>query len=93
MRISLDYDDTYTLDPEFWNWFIGDVRDRGHEIMVVTYRDDEWPIEHDLHAAIPVYYTGGYAKRAFMADLGIGIDVWIDDWPEGILIGQGFKKL
>lgn len=87
MKIALDYDATYTLDPKTWNKFIDLMQLADHEVMIVTYRDKDMPIDHDL--PIPVYYTAFYAKRSYMKEQGIDIDVWIDDWPEGILIGQG----
>jgi hypothetical protein len=87
MKIALDYDATYTNDPGLWDLFISVAELRGHEVMVVTYRDADLPIDHNL--PIPVYYTAFHAKREYMKGQGIDIDVWIDDWPEGILIGQG----
>lgn len=87
MKVALDYDSTYTLDPELWNKFIDMLQLRDHEVMVVTYRDEDLPIDHEL--PIPIYYTAFHAKRNFMEEKGIHIDVWIDDWPEGILLGKG----
>lgn len=83
MRIALDYDDTYTQDPRLWNNFVQDAFDKGHEIMVVTFRSPDLPIDHDI--GIPVYYTSWKAKRQYMELQGIDIDVWIDDSPELIL--------
>lgn len=34
--ISLDFDDTYTLDPKFWNKFICNAEKRGHRVIIVT---------------------------------------------------------
>lgn len=87
MKIALDYDDTFTKDPIFWREFIDQVQLNDHEVMIVTYRDKDLPIDHEL--PIPVFYTGYFAKRQYMKEQGIDIDVWIDDWPESILIGQG----
>lgn len=82
MHLGLDYDDTYTKDPRFWNSFIVLAKNHGHEISIVTYRDKSLPIDHEL--PIPVVYTGYRAKRKFMEDLGSPIDIWIDDSPETI---------
>lgn len=84
MRISLDYDDTYTKDPEFWDEFIHNCRASGYEIMIVTFRDPSIPIEI-YPEGVNVYYTSYRAKRRFMLDEGIEIDVWIDDSPECIV--------
>ena len=82
MKISLDYDDTYTKDPLFWNRFISLCTGSGHEVMIVTYRDEGLPINHELD--IPVFYTAYKSKRKFMENAGHPIDVWIDDSPETI---------
>ena len=41
MNISLDFDDTYTRDPAFWNSFIVGARGRGHHVYLVTARTPE----------------------------------------------------
>lgn len=87
MKIALDYDNTYTKDPKLWNYFIDDAQLKDHEVMIVTYRSPDMKIDHELE--IPVFYTSFFAKRKYMEDQGIKIDVWIDDWPESILIGNG----
>lgn len=93
MKVALDYDNTYTLDPPFWDKFIDMLQLKDHEVMIVTYRSPDIPIDHEL--PIPVFYTSFHAKRKYMLEQDINIDVWIDDWPEGILIGQGnpYEKL
>lgn len=91
MKIALDYDNTYTLDPDLWNTVIDCMQLRNHEVMIVTYRSPDIPIDHNL--PIPVFYTSFNAKRKYMLDQGINIDVWIDDWPESILIGTGNSYL
>lgn len=90
MRIALDYDQTYTLDPETWEKVIERFTQAGHEVMIVTFRDPGIPIEMSPGAGdgvppIPVYYTSYCAKREFMRQRGIEIDIWIDDSPETII--------
>lgn len=38
MKIALDYDDTYTKDPELWDSFIAEAKERMHEVTFVTLR-------------------------------------------------------
>lgn len=83
MKIALDYDETFTADPKLWLKFINDCQLRGHEIMVVTYRDVGIPVEDEM--PIDVYYTAYRSKRDYMSSLGIHIDIWIDDSPEAIV--------
>lgn len=84
MRIALDFDQTYTLDPQFWNDFIELAHDSLVEVILVTYRHevhDSHPLIDNLRERIPVYFTDGLAKKPFLEKLGIVVDVWIDDRP------------
>lgn len=82
MRIALDYDDTFTRDPMFWNIVIDLAKQRGHEIVCVTMRcpEDETP-----GLNIRTIYTEGRAKRPHTDNLGEQFHVWIDDSPEFIV--------
>ncbi len=84
MKIALDYDNTYTLDPDGWNIFIETMISRGHEIYIVTHRHYELDkIPHDIK--IHIIYTNGVAKKLYTwAFHGVEIDVWIDDKPETV---------
>jgi hypothetical protein len=89
VRIALDYDLTYSLDPTFWRMFIGNAAARRHEVRIVTIRDER----HDrtepliaLEQQLPVIYTRGVAKRFWCAHHAQWTpDIWIDDRPETIL--------
>lgn len=92
MRIALDYDKTYTEDPTAWRLFIFHMRAFGHEVRIVTVRDDRTGLDRtqpliDLEAFVPVVYTRGIAKRWFCSHFTDGWrpDIWIDDKPETIL--------
>ncbi len=90
MNISIDYDSTYTRDPEAWDLFISNFVQRGHNVYCVTMRYDN-PIEADpvrlalADKVTAIYFTGRAAKQNFMNRLGIPIHVWIDDSPNFIL--------
>ena len=83
MKIALDYDETFTKDPKFWRKFIDQCHLADHEVMIVTFRDPSIPIEAEL--PIDVYYTSYRAKRDHMTNIGINIDVWIDDSPDCVV--------
>jgi hypothetical protein len=88
MNISLDYDNTYTRDPLLWNAFLRMTEDLGHTIYCVTMRYDFEG--HDVRAALDgrvdyIFFTGRKAKKDFMFEQGIAIDVWIDDMPFFVL--------
>lgn len=98
MKIALDYDGTFTEDPGMWLRFIDDAtrlhsndnRLSCHQVYLVTYRGEDTPINfiHDealCDLGASVYYTNGIAKRRYMEERDIGIDVWIDDNPDLIV--------
>lgn len=96
MKIALDYDHTYSLDPSFWGWFVLTARSFGHEVKMVTVRDDRFDRTTKLVEAekiLSVIYTRGAAKKWYCEHFGDGFipDVWIDDKPESILANSTFS--
>jgi hypothetical protein len=96
MRIALDYDQTYTLDPRFWDAFILAANLYGHDVRIVTVRDER----HDrtapliaLEEKLPVIYTRGVAKGWFCTHFTNGWrpDIWIDDSPRSVLENSSFS--
>ena len=85
MILAIDYDDTYTRDYPFWQAFIKSSQKRGHTVYCVTWRYDREPVDPELTELVQVFYTNRKAKRPFMEDKGIAINIWIDDNPESIL--------
>lgn len=89
MNLAVDYDDTYTRDPEFWDQVIKLAQDRGHEVWCVTMRDgsrqEVLGTIGELIGKDHCIFTAQQAKAPVMWDLGIRIDVWIDDSPEYVI--------
>jgi len=86
MNIGLDFDDTYTRDPDAWNKFIADFTSRGHKIYCTTFRTpgQSQQVYDSIGKVIGndnCYFTAYSAKRKYMQSKGIMIDVWIDDMP------------
>jgi hypothetical protein len=91
MNISLDFDDTYTRDPAMWDSFIKLAQENGHIIYCVTMRGPRGMERVEvidsigkLIGADNCIFTDGKAKSKFCYDLGISIDVWIDDMPSAV---------
>ena len=80
---GIDYDATYSDDPELFDEFIRLAKSRGHHVVIVTYRDELQPIDIE---GIEVFYTSGKHKAPYMRSIGYEPDIWIDDYPE--LIGD-----
>jgi hypothetical protein len=87
MRIALDYDQTYTLDPDFWDLVIAAAKSRGHDILFLTMRRPDEPIypHPDPELDIRVIYTSRRAKVQFAEANELQIDIFIDDCPFWLL--------
>ena len=84
MNLSLDYDNTYTRDPNFWNDFIALAKRNGHTVYCVTLRSpsEGKDVEAQLADKVErILYTSRKAKQPFCFAQGISIDVWLDDMP------------
>lgn len=86
MKIALDYDLTYTLDPDFWGEMIYLAFRAGHDIRIVTARSPTLDnIDEKFNFEIPIIYCDGVAKRFVCAHYAKWVpDVWIDDKPQNI---------
>ena len=89
MNISVDFDDTYTRDPNMWNTVIAVMQTAGHNVYCVTARTPEQGL--DVYSSIGrmvgadnCYFPSLHAKKPFMWAQGIRIDVWVDDTPMAV---------
>lgn len=82
MLIALDYDDTYTRDPVFWDQFLELAVSTGHRVICLTMR---YP-EEAVSLSCEVFYTSRKAKKPYAAALMLHVDIWIDDAPHFILM-------
>lgn len=92
LTISLDYDRTFTAAPGLWRSFVADAVARGNRVVCITRRDDtdenrtELRLAFgDLELAQMILCGSGTQKRDAAAAAGVDVDVWIDDYPEGIV--------
>lgn len=95
MIIALDFDETYNKDSDFWIDFIVLAENFGHKVIMATYRhetlDPDPLIDELIEGDIECYFTDGKAKRPFLKDLGIEVDIWIDDNPFSITQDSAWK--
>ena len=92
LTISLDYDRTFTAAPGLWRSFVVDAVARGNRVVCITRRDDTDENRHelrlafgDLEVAEMILCGTGTQKRDAAKAAGVEVDVWIDDFPEGIV--------
>lgn len=95
MKIALDFDETFTLDPTMWLYFIDEAVTAGHTVYIVTARDEfndgiNWLKVGLGEAPCEVIWCDGCPKRELTRGLGLKIDVWIDDNPAGIILPTSF---
>ena len=89
--VALDYHNTYSADPKFWDTFIYMCWMRKWDVYCVSHATDPKEID-DLYDSIGkvlgkdnVIMTDGKAKEPFVEKLGIDIDIWIDNNPIHII--------
>lgn len=87
MLIGVDWDDTFTADPVLFQHLVELAVSRGHRVWIITWRDEDWPIERVPSGVERVLYCGLRAKAEVVAETGEEVDVWIDDTPFAILNG------
>ena len=98
MIIALDFDETYTKDPMLWNYLILGVNHdklKANKIIMATYRHEKLdydPLFEILRVlGVDCYFTDGKAKKPFLQNLGIEVDIWIDDNPLSIMQDSAWK--
>ncbi|MCG8430999.1 MAG: hypothetical protein MJA29_07490 [Candidatus Omnitrophica bacterium] len=98
MIIAIDYDMTYTADPDLFDAFIGFAKMRGHLVVIVTSRKES-ECDHDqgivglVRKQVTIYCTNGKAKKHYLHTRGVHPDIWIDDRPEFIFHDQESLQL
>ena len=94
MIIALDYDDTYTRDPETWNKVIKLFQEAGHTVICVTLRPEVMgaPVLASIGKVIGVdkcLFSNGCWKSVTAENAGYKVNVWIDDLPNMIYRPEG----
>lgn len=96
LTFGVDFDDTFTADPDLHIDLMTMLMDRGHLIVVVTRRGDHHrPKAVDVinkafgEGVIEVVKCRGRFKRQAAKEAGYSVDIWWDDYPWSI---DGPKK-
>lgn len=94
MLISLDFDGTFTLATQVWFNFVRECQIRDHEIITVTHRRDtiaNRQVIADAGVDWPVIFAYDKPKKFAAIEAGYAVDVWIDDAPHGIGVGDEYQ--
>jgi hypothetical protein len=88
LKIAIDFDSTFTADCQLWKEFILNAQKRGHTVICVSARRNEFSHRQELTAALPegveILLSYGTPKRMYAEAFGHHVDIWIDDMPEAI---------
>lgn len=89
MNFGIDYDGTFGEDPKMFRKMVDLIHLHGHKCVVVTQRPDNSIFGHDdiikdLRGKIDFICAGDMWKEEAAKEKGWHIDVWIEDFPEGV---------
>jgi ribosomal protein L13E len=90
LTISIDFDKTWSAAPALWLSFTRTAKRLGHRVVMITRRSDtphnRAEVEKKTAGAgfSALIFAAGGQKEAAARAKGIRVDVWIDDYPEGI---------
>jgi hypothetical protein len=94
--VAFDIDRTLDLNPRAWSAAIAELRHFGVVCIAVTCRShrdrqviEDFFKEQGLYFLKgETYYTEGMSKLRYMQDIGVKVDVWVDDDPQSVLTGK-----
>ena len=85
---GIDYDGTFSADPDGFRAIVALLLARGHVCVLVTGRSDEAQWGAEVRRAVgdimPIVFAGNAWKRDAAKRAGFDVNVWIDDHPEYI---------
>ena len=86
--ISIDYDETFSLDISLFLNIAQLFKSAGFDVICCTcrnikFKDEKLKLIED--SGIKCYFTSGKAKKSYLENKGIVVSVWIDDDPKTIL--------
>ena len=94
MRVALDIDDTITRCPEFFSFISKAMMAAGHDVYVISYRDNQQAVEEELRDIHNIAFRqvvlpseddfrdqGFYEWKANVCR-SLKIDIFFEDMPE-----------
>ena len=86
MLLVIDYDDTYTLDPVFWDDMIHNAQTRGHTVVCCTASTRPEVVERMSRHLVDVLVMPTESNKWDTVESKYTMEnvVWIDDKPEVI---------
>jgi|TARA_R110000823_G_scaffold275486_1_gene394229 hydroxymethylpyrimidine pyrophosphatase-like HAD family hydrolase len=84
MIIAIDYDGTYSSDPDCWDKIINLLQSNNHKVYCVTKRYPAYSQDIKDALKIPIIYAR-QSKIVATKNVGIEVDIWIENNPASIL--------
>lgn len=86
--ISIDYDETFSLDVNLFLNVAKLLKSAGFDVICCTcrnikFKDEKLQFIED--SGIKCYFTSGKSKKEYLLKRGIVVSVWIDDDPQTII--------
>lgn len=95
LTIAIDFDNTFTADPQLWGAFMSQCKSANHRVICVTAR---LPTQENLELIgeafaeqgfdPTIYFTALGSKLDYMEKQGVKVDIWIDDDPLTLVRGH-----
>lgn len=94
--IAIDFDDTFTADVQLWAAFIRDAKQRGHRVVCVTARRESEENTEEINdlfrenrCMVPIVFCNMGSKMWTMEQqIGMKVNIWIDDAPHSVIHGR-----
>lgn len=85
ITVAIDFDGTFTRDPDLFTKIIYLFLEKGHQVVCITSREGDSQRAQELldtiGKIIPVVFAGVKYKREAAEEAGFSVDVWVDDFP------------
>ena len=80
---AIDFDGTWTADPEAFKEIAKILKLNGHRVIIVTARiSGSGVVERECGAFVDrILFSGAEYKRDFCEKNGEKVNIWIDDMP------------
>jgi hypothetical protein len=93
---AIDFDGTFTTDPEAFRQIVDLLRVRGHTVLFVTqrckqYESDIEKITGPLSIFSNVVYANGQTKEGATLRAGYSVDVWIEDNVRSVVTPLSYR--
>lgn len=91
---SVDYDGTFTADPELWQQIVPLMKARGHCVIMTSQRCAKYAGEMKAAGAgifDAIVYASGQTKEDAARASGYEVDVWVDDSPYSVLTALVYR--